>query len=160
MRVVVPYVDLEPAVALALEQQGIPAQFQDTSDDGAYWQLLHDLWAAGETVIVLEQDKVPAPGLLAELWGCPDLWCTTPVPVRNTTSCADYPTLSCVKFDAMLMAAVPLLIDDVGTIDYGFGVREWSRLDLGVAALLQTRFVPHWHEGGRIQHLHREAVAV
>lgn len=154
MRVVVPYVRLEPEVYDALISERIHAAYVRTEAPDGYWTLLRDLWKQQGSFIVLEQDKVPAHGLLDELWGCPNPWCTVPVPMRGTDRCADYPTLSCTKFGAELMKSDPHVMDDVGEIDLGDGPREWSRLDLAIAGRLSP-WDPHWHEGGRVQHLHR-----
>jgi hypothetical protein len=154
LRIVVPFVRLAPAVAVALERDGIAAEFVDTSGSDAYWRLLARLWSEGEAFIVLEQDKVPAPGLLAELWECERPWCSTPVGMRGVDQPAPYPSLSCTKFDASLMVADPLLLEKAGRLDLGFGERDWSRLDLAVAGLLESVAECHWHGGGRVEHRH------
>jgi hypothetical protein len=154
LRVVVPFVRLEPAVVAALERDGIEAEFVDTAGLDAYWRLLADLWAHGDSFVVLEQDKVPAAGLLRELWECPEPWCSTPVGMRGVEVAAPYPSLACTKFGASLMAADPWLLEDAGRLDLGFGERDWSRLDLAVSGLLASVAECHWHEGGRVEHLH------
>ena len=108
---------------------------------------------------MLEQDKIPAPGLLQEMWDCDQKWCTTPVSMRGVEEASPYPSLSCTKFDGWLMRQYPQLMEDVGMLDLGGGEKEWSRLDLGIAALLQGHwslrpFTCHYHPGGRVEHLH------
>jgi hypothetical protein len=154
LRDVVPFVRLQPAVVAALERDGIVAEFVDTSARDSYWRLLADLWAEGGSFVVLEQDKVPSPGLLRELWDCSRPWCSTPVGMRGVDQPAPYPSLACTKFDASLMAADPFLLEKAGSLDLGFGERDWSRLDLAVAGLLGSVAECHWHEGGRVEHRH------
>ena len=86
MNVVVPYVKLEPALMAALLEQEVPALYRETTGSTGYWSLLAELWAKGETFILLEQDKIPAPGLLQELWDCEYPWCSTPVSMRGSRS--------------------------------------------------------------------------
>lgn len=156
MRVMVPYVSLQPATKRALELAGADAAFYDTSAPTAYWEALANWWCWGESFIVLEQDKVPEPGLLAELWECPEPWCAVGAPMRGTEEHAGYPSLSCTKFAASLMDAYPGLMRDVGELDLGLGEKEWSRLDLGIAGLLSSVADCHWHVGV-VEHLHEEA---
>jgi hypothetical protein len=150
----VPFVRLRTELVEALAVEGLVANYVDTSGEDGYWKALRDEWAKGETFIVCEQDKIPAPGLLLELWECPESWCATPVPMQGHNRPAAYPSLSCTKFGAELMQAQPNLLEDVGRLNLGFGEKEWSRLDLGIYALLASQFDPHWHEGGRVEHLH------
>jgi hypothetical protein len=160
VNVIVPYVDLHPATRAALERDGVPAYYVDTSESpDAYYWVLNAAWRVGRAFIVLEQDKVPAPGVLRELWECDHHWCVASVPVRNGADPAGYPSLACVKFGRALIAAEPSLLDDVGEVDVGYGEREWSRLDLVLAGLLGGRgWEPHEHRV-TVEHLHREAAA-
>jgi hypothetical protein len=117
--------------------------------------MLAEWWPRGETFIVLEQDKIPVRGALQELWQCGHLWCTFPVAMRGGgPDIAPYPSLACTKFDRELMERAPDLMQNVGTLDLGFGEREWSRLDLAIAGLLEPLCAPHWHARGRVMHLH------
>jgi hypothetical protein len=154
LRILVPYVTLAPELPAALDAQGITAAFVDTSSPTGYWETLAAYWDQGDTFIVLEQDKIPAPGLLKELWDCGRPWCTTPVAMRGVEETSPYPSLSCTKFGTACMATRPTLLDDIALIDFGLGYKEWSRLDLGIAGLLSMDFEPHWHAGGRVEHLH------
>jgi hypothetical protein len=153
LNVVVPFVHFRPELRRALEADGIEARFIDTSGWQGYWIMLASMWEAGDTFIVLEQDKFPAPGALHELWECPRAWCTYPVPTR-TGGVSPYPALACTKFDASLMRADPDLMTKVGELDLGFGVREWSRLDLAVASFAENITECHWHRRGRVEHRH------
>jgi hypothetical protein len=152
--VMVPYVRLQPHVELMLACSDFNAVLEDTSaSSDAYWKVLAEWWSEGNTFIVLEGDKHPAPGLLQELWDCPMPWCTVATPMRGTDEPAPYPSLSCTKFSAELIARRPTLLDDVGELDLGFGEKEWSRLDMGIAAGLEPIIGCHYHDGV-VEHLH------
>lgn len=157
MNLLVPFVDLHPDVCDALLE--FEADYVDTSAPGAYWQILADYWARKETFVVVEQDKLPEDGLVQELWDCDRAWCAVRTPMRDTDESAPYPSLSCTKFGGSVMAKLPDLMLWVGDIDFGLGKKEWSRLDLGIAALLQTHWgKPHWHDGV-VEHLHEHEEA-
>lgn len=126
----------------------------DTTGDGNYWDALRRLWEDMRTVIVLEGDKFPAPGALQELWDCPNEWCSYPIPTREGGDPAAYPSLGCTKFDRTLMLSDPDLLRHVGELDLGLGVREWSRLDMGVAAFCENLTACHMHGAGRVEHRH------
>jgi hypothetical protein len=159
MRVLVPYVRLSNATVAAVHAAGADVAFVETPGPTGYWQALADMWGRRRAVIVLEQDKVPEPGLLAKLWACPSDWCVVNAPMRDSSERAPYPSLSCVKFSGSLMAAYPDLLGCAGELDLGFGEKEWSRLDMVVAGLLGGRgWEPHYHEGV-VQHLHEPRAA-
>ena len=156
-KVIVPYVNLHPWVPIALEEQGpMDVLYCDTSaSETAYWELLAARWALGETFICLEQDKIPTPGAIQELWNCKNLWCSYRVFIQQTSVSGNYPSLSCVKFDKNLMNEYPSLLEDVAKYDWGYGKKHWNRLDLGVYALLSEVCKVHWHAGElRVIHLH------
>lgn len=160
MRVLVPYVRLSNATVAALHRDGVVPRFVDTSASASgYWQTLTDEWSRGEAFIVLEQDKVPSAGLLQELWECRAPWCVVNAAMRGTDERAPFPSLSCVKFAGEMVRSEADLMRDVGSLDLGFGEREWSRLDMAVAGLLESRgWAPHWHEGV-VEHLHEDVAA-
>jgi hypothetical protein len=160
LNVLVPYVRLHPALLDALARDGVTAEFVETFGRGDYAAALTDAWQRCEPFIVVEQDKVPEPGLLKALWECEQPWCSVRVGMRGTKDAAAYPSLSCTKFGAQLMLAWPELMDDVSCLDVGLGEGEWSRLDLAIAGLLRgvRGWDVHWHTGV-VQHLHEEEVA-
>lgn len=152
-RVLVPFVKLHPATKAAVYRDAGERKFAWTDDADSYWKVLAEWWSYGKSFIVLEQDKVPEPGLLQELWDCPAVWCTVKTPMRGSEEAAPYPSLSCTKFHADLIGTCPGLMWQVGSLDLGFGEREWSRLDLGIAGLLSNHAQPHYHDGV-VEHLH------
>lgn len=155
MNIVVPYTVWPAELHEHLFQQGMHPHYADTSQPEGYYLLLSRLWATRETVLVLEADKFPAPGVLAELWRCPEPWCTVAVAMRGTEEPAPYPSLSCTKFASRLMYLVPDLMEHVGELDLGLGAREWSRLDLAIHGLLDPYGSVHYHEG-LVEHRHAD----
>jgi hypothetical protein len=120
----------------------IGARFVDVSGfDFAYYELLRDLWAAGESFIYVEHDVVPDRGLLPELWDCPEPYCT--------------PGLSCevcAKFGESLMRRWPKLIEEMGAtscVPPSPGPIHWGSVTLVLSSELCRRGVqPHPHDGG------------
>jgi hypothetical protein len=110
-RVVVPYVKLHPVTQQVLNGSNADVHYEMVGDDdGAYCQLLNNLWQRGSSVIIVEQDIVPWPGALDEIWQCPAQWCTYSYAWRNEygrTGIGLSHMLGCVKLSAELMRALP-----------------------------------------------------
>ena len=161
VKVVVAYCDLHPATKIAAEEAD-HVRWGDTSADAeAYWRLLREMWAEGDTFAVLEQDKVPGPGALRAIHDCERAWCAYPVEQQGG-GLADFPTLSCAKFGASLMARWPGAVDIAGQLSMGYfdGApitgRHYRRLDMAMARVLWTRSGPvHWHPAGMVEHRHQ-----
>lgn len=160
MKIVVPYCKLHPATVKAVwdavdEREEIV--WGDTSgSDTAYYELLARCWAERETFVVLEQDKIPAPGALRELHDCPEPWCTYPVPMAHNGQPCEFVSLSCTKFAAELMDDWPELMERVGLLEFGYGRKHWNRLDMAMALEVGRRIGNcHWHELGRVAHEHQ-----
>ena len=92
MNVLVPDVNLRVETVNAVEEEWAEPKLVDTSGPDAYWQALADMWQAAETCIVLEGDKVPAPGVLRSLWECDRPWCLVDAPMRDDAATAPYPS--------------------------------------------------------------------
>lgn len=153
MKLIIPYVDLHDSTA----QVGwaYNALFRDTSwSDRAYYWTLYDAWLDGESFIVLEQDKIPGEGALEEIWTCPEPWCAYPVPMRHTDEVfQEYPSLSCTKFSVEMITDLPDLFERVGSLNMGFGLKHWDRLDLAIWGAADRPI--HWHEAGHVKHFHK-----
>ena len=160
MKVVVAYCQLHPeterAIFSALEAGDVVIWADTSYSDTAYFDLLSRHWAMGQTFVVLEQDKVPDDGALRELYECPEPWCTYPVPMAHNGEPCDFVSLSCTKFGSELMDRFPNLMERVGLMEMGFGLKHWNRLDMAMAGQIAGRGVtPHWHAAGRIGHKHQ-----
>lgn len=166
MKIVVPYVNLNPRTRAAVAREagnGDTVIWADTSgSESAYYQLLMKLWAERETFVNLEQDKIPAPGALRAIFDCPEPWCTYPHYANQGEWVAEQPTLGCTKFAAELMIDWPDLIERSGRLNMGFGSGNWGRLDMAITAgLLWAVGSCHVHEFGLLDHDHEgESISV
>jgi hypothetical protein len=152
MRVVQPYTHVDERVREAL-LAAFPANakfnglgFVDVADaDTAYWQLLHSLWAEGETFCIVEHDVIVREDTIGELAACPDEWCAFEILIYNGIPWAG---LGCMKFGSTLIEQVPDLLDAISTLsDHSHPRKHWCRLD----AWIQN----HLHAFGHKQHVHR-----
>ncbi len=140
--VVVPYTVVLPEVRAALAA----ARWVDTSgSETAYWELLRDLWAAGEAFVLVEHDVVPAPDDLAGLVGCPGEWCTLGYLFEGRP----YHGLGCVKFGRSLLARTPAAIERVARMSSpAHPARHWCSLDAYLQVVLRGAGArQHQHEG-------------
>jgi hypothetical protein len=105
-RVVVPYVAryLRREVEETL-RTSVWTAFIDVEGDTAYFDLMAGLWAAGDTIIVVEHDDLVQPKLLREMWACSEPWCTGAMEDGSAL------TLGCTKFSSKLVAMVPDAMD-------------------------------------------------
>lgn len=125
----------------------------DPNDDSAYWRLLAEEWQRSEVALfVIEQDMVPAPGVVAAMLGCPRPWCASPYTIGTGTWLVD--GLGCTKFSARLKTRHPDLMERVGELaDGGQPAKTWRRLDTRISKLLrELGYRPHAHR--RSTHLH------
>lgn len=125
MRIVVPFTRVEPRVCAAV---GAAADFVDvSSDDEAYWCLLADLWAAGESFTVVEHDIVVNETALASLSECESPWCACAYPYKGVWLAG----MGCTKFSASLMAAFPTAVERAGALSDPWHPRKhWCSLDM------------------------------
>jgi hypothetical protein len=132
MRIIVPYVTLNPQTVDALDQHanGVPVSYIDvSSDDEALWRLWKQIWADQEDTIVVEHDIVIHSRVVPELEECPTPWCTFgyPYPYGNSDP---YHGTGCVRFRAALMANEHDLWDRVGARSGPkHPQRHWCSLD-------------------------------
>lgn len=140
MRVVVPTTDLRPETEAALDVSGWSWESVDvSSSDEAYYQLLAELWAAGETFAIVEHDIVVGPETLNQLADCYSDWCVAPYPYFVGL----YPGLGCMKFGDTLLRRWPQALQEVGEMADGTHPRRhWCRLD----AWLCDRFLQSHNE--------------
>lgn len=148
MRVIVPFVHRHPEVESALEGHDPEWRFVGDSDR-AYFDLLSELWADGESFIIVEHDNIVTPASIPELEACEHDWCGFPHPYANQLHYG----LGCVKFSAPLIARNPLAMVKVGVMsDARHPKRHWCRLD----SWLQYLILP---QAGEEQHRHETPIA-
>lgn len=152
--IVVPHVSpmLRPETAIWARHYGATLVELPKDDHEAYWRLLAHHWAGPGDLLVVEQDIVPAPGVVDEMLTCPKLWCASPYWIAGRDWWAD--GLGCTRFSAGLKAAEPDLLDEIGTVVSPDGPeRAWWLLDERLSRQLRSLgHEPHEHE--RSTHLH------
>lgn len=157
MSVIVPFVPgmLEAKTLEWADANGALPIVLSCSNPEDYWDLLASQWkhwSAGESIVVVEQDVLPADGVVEDMLSCPRPWCSSPY--RLGTGVWLDEGLGCTKFSAKLTARHPDLMARVGEIDDdGLPAKDWHRLDVRIARVLtQLGYKVHAHR--RSQHLH------
>jgi hypothetical protein len=151
--IVVPYVApmLRAETAIWARHAGATLIELPKGDNEAYWRLLAHHWTRPGDLVVVEQDIVPAPGVVGDMLACDQLWCASPYWVTGRWLIDG---LGCTKFSSELKSAEPDLLTDVGAIASPDGPeRAWWLLDDRLSRLLRSLDrQPHEHE--RSTHLH------
>lgn len=150
-RIVIPYIHnkLRDETRAVGEQMG--ATFVDvTGEVTAYFTVVTRQWESGYGFLLMEEDVVPTPALLQEIWECGAEWCTGffyawDGAVMDGESRPQRPrryrisnTLALNKFGSSLLRRVPRAMQDAANRTNG--VQRWSQLDLALV-----------HEGGVLQ---------
>jgi len=148
MRVVVPFGTKAPmlrAVQIALEQDGVEAQYEHMARPDSYFELMKRLWAARETVVIVEHDVVVWPGGVDQLAQCSEPWCTLPY-YCSVGWIID--GLGCTKFADELMTEVPEMFEEPFPSCCSHH-RDYCGLDRLIAhRLQQLGRAPHVHSPG------------
>lgn len=152
MIVVIPYAGgllrdetVAAAMASGLTVQAVCVDPSPSAPPGSlgYWELLRDLWSAGESFINIEQDIVVHSEAIPTMAACGHLWCGYTYAFGEESPC-EFPFFGCTHFDAALMAEHP------DAIDAARG--GWHNLDERVKASLGvTQEVHH----PPVMHLHQ-----
>lgn len=113
------------AVRVALFHERVKPDCRLMSGETDYYNLVKELWTAGEPFIINEHDIIPWPGAIEKIVDCPSPWCTF-----TYRSPAGWITdgLGLVKFE-------PLRLPNIFKID--FEMKHWSNLDVQIARRLQ-----------------------
>jgi hypothetical protein len=143
----------------------VGARFENlTGDDAAYFGLMARLWRSGQTFIIVEQDMLPTPATLEEMWACPEDWCSgyeaqmiTDPPIGEVKSWS----MGCMKFGSDLMRGMPWVMEVAGLSwrSPAGPPPSWRSLDLYIYLRMgrsdpsQPGGVPHLH-GPPMRHLH------
>lgn len=145
--VVVPYTTPHPATERTVGLHAPHATWVNV--DGPkpvdYWTLLDRMWSAGQSFVVIEHDIELRSDVLPGFAACDQPWCVHPYtgPGRKLLTAA----LGCVRFTDALIEAEPDLIAHVGTVSQGLPAKDWRRLDVTVADVLQARgYIAHQHD--------------
>ena len=142
--IAVPFVSLREETVIALSAEQV--KYAPMATDESYWELLRDLFAAGKSAIIVEQDIVVNETTIDELKICEHDWCAMPFPYRGNDRAY---ALACTKFSAALMARHPDLIEAIGEhSDAKHPPRHWCRLDSWIFEEL-NRLGENRHEHSR-----------
>lgn len=145
--VVCPYTTIHPDTAAALAD--IAVRYVEMVDDTSYYRLLADLWAAGDTFVVVEHDIVVRPGVADELMACPEDWCGFPYRFLGGL----HNGLGCAKFSARLLAEHPNVIADTSEEHTPTHPRNhWCNLDDRITRQLVRRGVAKHAHGPPVEH--------
>lgn len=155
MRVVYPHTKRMPEVEAAAP--GHAEWFDVSADADAYWRLMCELWADGESVIVVEHDVVMSEAILRALTECPEPWCVHPYDSMCHKQCQEVwaNMLGCTRFRAELMAELPQALSSIPPEQ-----RDWHYLCDAIAgdkvggnpaplregSLRSAGHTHHWHE--------------
>lgn len=135
------------AVRLALEQDGWQPEFRHMVHGESYFDLLSELWQAGQRFIVVEHDIVVWPGALSELEACTEGWCTLPY-YCSVGWIED--GLGCTKFSARFIGENPDLLAEPFPACCSH-TRNYCGLDRTIAHRMQELGIrPHVHKPGVI----------
>jgi hypothetical protein len=135
---------------------GVDYEVHLVSGDDGYWQLLSDIWAQGEGVILIEHDVIASKAVVAELIACEGDWCCCPYPYGRGTIVG----LGCTKFTGALMARVPDAVLKAGErSDRTHPPKHWCRADASLQRVLRdadaevpgTAVMHHRHS--QVEHL-------
>lgn len=154
MRVVIPHTTIGDGVLEAVQGSWHELiELRDVSgSDESYWELLNELWGAGETFAIVEQDIVVGSSTLVTMAQCSRDWCAAPYPYFGGVP---YMGLGCVKFTTAMMRQEPDLMTYAADVIYpGHDRKHWCTLDATIQRRLTTLGYPvHQHGGVHHQHL-------
>lgn len=157
LRVVVPYIQgmLRHETRFAVSAQWPDAWFNElaATDETAYTRLLLSEWDEDHTTIVVEQDIVPPPGSIEQLYRCAMPWCTVPYLINGRV---ETKALGLAKFSKVLKQVQAKTLHRVARYHGGRGAPvTWHNLDQVIASALTAAGVPvHPHADVQAVHLH------
>lgn len=134
----VPMTRWRPGVTRALDLTGRtwrPAWVNATDSD--YFDLLAELWTAGDTFTIVEHDVIVTREALDSFDTCPGDWCASPYPYLWGEP---HTGLGCARFRAAILTRHPDLMGVVAEMsDDKHPARHWCRLDAWITNTLTGR---------------------
>lgn len=149
-RVIVPFTRLEDGVLEALEAYDV--EFCDvSSDDEAYWRLLRDLWASGDSFTIIEQDIRIKPDTIDSFDDCDNDWCAAGYRYLGSDR---YTGLGCTRFRGAFTRRFPNIIEIAGEFrDNMHPRRHWCVQDAAIQFALRDRGQHACTAHGTVEHL-------
>ncbi len=159
-RVFLPYTQLDPWVLSMLQAEPIDLTLVEMTTTYSYFELLSQLWAEGETFVIVEHDILVYPGAIQEIWDCEVPFCGKPYVIHGGFAAC----FGCTKFDASFLRAFPNAMKMGGARQHpmglGTGYTHWETLDSRIVAALSElgwscngSQWPHQHWPS-VRHLH------
>lgn len=150
MRTIVPYTKIHTLTQKSLDDYAPEAElfFLGFTPD-AYFELIKDLWAAGEGFLIIEHDIEIHESVVSDAANCKEPWCVWPY-YGHDPNLPFTQSLGCTRFSTELLQAQPDLMEVVGNISQGLPAKDWRRLDVTIAPTLNQR--------GYTQHIHSPQV--
>lgn len=141
--IIVPYAKKDAildAVKLNLGVQGLRPRMVKVERDFSYDLLFRELWRKGDPFILVEQDVIPWPGAVQQLWTSDEPWCGFPYYIFGELR--SY--LGCTKFEPERLGECPLPEDLV----------PWQLLDKKIEQTLMKRGYRGYVYSPAVSHLH------
>lgn len=135
IRIVVPYTNLHELVPKLLATYGYDPEYVKLVGDDGYQLLMRRLWKEREDVCIVEQDILPWPGAIEELFACECFWGT--YTYRTNQGLGVRHMLGCTKLTGRLMQLTDGIWDEW---------RHWSVIDQTLFFAARNQNVePHLH---------------
>lgn len=149
MKVIIPHSERNSSyltVHLAIRSCGIVARTILLRGIDDYHALLLKLWSEKESFIIVEQDVIPTPEMIHELWNCKHEWCGARYLIAGGYMIQP---LGCTKFSAKMIEACPRMIEKLPH-------KRWYSLDgdIFTAGHDQAKMKLHGH--GKVIHLNQK----
>jgi hypothetical protein len=148
-------IDERTRTLLDLHAPGWVGAELDPARPDAYQTLLEAEWQRPGDLVVIEHDIGIHAGVMPGFDACPEPWCGHAYNIAGR----DLVCLGCTRFKASLKAAVPDLFTRIDALPFdGLNPRDWRRLDVRLAGVLQCLgYAPHTHTP-TVEHYHEYEV--
>ena len=128
-----------------------------SADPLAYYRLVRELWAAGDTFLLVEHDIEINEQALLQAEKCPCVWGVSPYSGPGGIGDLLCASLGFVRFRAELMKDEPDVLSEIGKVaDGGLEIPpgDFRRLDVRLSTELKLRgYEPHVH-ASQVHHHH------
>lgn len=143
MKIIVPHTEKLSEILIAVCQSlGFTPELRYMDRVNSYHELLSELWHQKETFIIIEQDVLPVPDIIQEMWNCGHRWCGAQFLIAGNYM---QQPLGCSKFSAAMIEACPTMIDDLP-------IKRWYSLDGQIYTAGHEAQVK-LHKHGKVIHL-------
>lgn len=142
MKILCAYVDLEWPVEFMLRaEHPNDVTWADCSGgDDAYFEAVKSMWNQGETFVIVEQDILPWPGALKEIYECSHRFCILWTPHWQSINRDGSWTYAhgIVKYGSGLINQIPNYFNEYAE------THHWSQFDWNIVATYGSEIHYHW----------------